>query len=30
MKQAATNTFTDPRGRYPRPEFEIQPQKLPS
>ncbi|THK42399.1 SDR family oxidoreductase [Methylophaga sp. SB9B] len=29
MTQASANRSSDPRNRYPRPEFEIQPQKLP-
>ncbi|AFI85776.1 SDR family oxidoreductase [Methylophaga nitratireducenticrescens] len=29
MTQSSANSFTDPRNRYPRPEFDIQPQKLP-
>ena len=29
MTQPASTRFPDPRNQYPRPEFEIQPQKLP-
>lgn len=29
MTHSSANRFTDPRSRYPRPEFDIQPQKLP-
>jgi len=29
MTHSSANSFTDPRSRYPRPEFDIQPQKLP-
>ena len=29
MTQSIANTFSDPRSRYPRPEFETQQQSIP-